>query len=89
MAPGGVLQPSEISLAVIYRTYASDAYPRSSPPLLRGPTAAAEDEEAAGEEEAKIDETLTCPFCHHLCERPVSADCGHNYCLKVREGQAI
>jgi len=46
---------------------------------------AAEEEEEAEKGES-IDETLKCPFCHLLCERPVSSQCGHNYCIKVSGG---
>ncbi len=30
---------------------------------------------------------LTCEFCHHELEKPVTAyPCHHNYCLKCKEG---
>ncbi|KAG7672878.1 putative E3 ubiquitin-protein ligase ORTHRUS 2 [Nannochloris sp. 'desiccata'] len=43
-----------------------------------GPSSAA----ATQEEDLMGDDTLKCAICMQLCERPVTAPCQHNFCLK-------
>ncbi|CAA7032942.1 unnamed protein product [Microthlaspi erraticum] len=38
---------------------------------------------------AALGENLTCIFCMQLPERPVTAPCGHNFCLKCFEKWAV
>nr|XP_016447832.1 PREDICTED: E3 ubiquitin-protein ligase ORTHRUS 2-like [Nicotiana tabacum] len=44
-----------------------------------------ENEEDENEEKdvlAVLDESIKCPFCYMLLDRPVTSSCGHNFCLK-------
>lgn len=36
----------------------------------------------------RLEATLQCSICHDLCERPVTAPCGHNFCLRCLQQHA-